>query len=228
MEKDNQPNFISYRGIRYPKAEMLQRSRELYQFMNKRRTVRDFSDKLIPEEIIENIILTASTAPSGAHKQPWTFCVISDPVIKKAIREAAEKEEYLNYHGRMSEEWMEDLRPFGTDWQKPFLETAPYLIVVFKKAYDLVKGEKRKNYYVNESVGLATGFLLAAIHYAGLVALTHTPSPMNFLQEILKRPENERPFLLIPVGYPSDEAEVPNIDRKVLDNVLVYYHGKSK
>ncbi|MBK8489600.1 MAG: nitroreductase family protein [Saprospirales bacterium] len=228
MEKDNQPNFISYRGVRYPKAEMLQRSREFYQFMNKRRTVRDFSDKLIPEEIIENIILTASTAPSGAHKQPWTFCVISDPVIKKAIREAAEKEEHLNYHGRMSEEWIEDLRPFGTDWQKPFLETAPYLIVVFKKAYDLVKGEKRKNYYVNESVGLATGFLLAAIHYAGLVALTHTPSPMNFLQEILKRPENERPFLLIPVGYPSDEAEVPNIDRKVLGNVLVYYHGKGK
>lgn len=214
---------MPYRGIRYPKAEMLQRSREFYQFMNKRRTVRDFSDKTIPEEVIDNLILTASTAPSGAHKQPWTFCVVSDPELKKAIREAAEKEEYLNYHGRMTEEWIEDLKPFATDWQKPFLETAPYLIIIFKKAYDIVNGEKRKNYYVTESVGLATGFLLAAIHNAGLVAVTHTPSPMNFLQELLGRPENERPFLLIPVGYPSDEALVPNIERKSLEEIAVYY-----
>lgn len=228
MEKDDQFPFIPYRGIHYPKAEMLQRSREFYQFMNKRRTVREFSDKPIPEEIIENILLTASTAPSGAHKQPWTFCVVTDPALKKAIREAAEKEEYENYHGRMSEEWIEDLKPFGTDWKKPFLETAPYLIVIFKKAYDLVNGEKRKNYYVSESVGLAAGFLLTAIHYAGLIALTHTPSPMNFLQEILKRPENERPFLLIPVGYPADEAEVPNIERKVLERFVVYYRGEKK
>lgn len=214
---------MPYRGIRYPKAEMLQRSREFYQFMNKRRTVRDFSDKTIPEEVIDNLILTASTAPSGAHKQPWTFCVVSDPELKKAIREAAEKEEYLNYHGRMTEEWIEDLKPFATDWQKPFLETAPYLIIIFKKAYDIVNGEKRKNYYVTESVGLATGFLLAAIHNAGLVAVTHTPSPMNFLQELLGRPENERPFLLIPVGYPSDEALVPSIERKSLEEIAVYY-----
>jgi iodotyrosine deiodinase len=223
MEKDLTHKFVPYRGIRYPKAEMLQRSREFYQFMNKRRTVRDFSDKPIPEEVIDNLILAASTAPSGAHKQPWTFCVVSDPEIKKAIREAAEKEEYLNYHGRMTEEWIEDLKPFATDWQKPFLETAPYLIVIFKKAYDIVNGEKRKNYYVTESVGLATGFLLAAIHNAGLVAVTHTPSPMNFLQELLGRPENERPFLLIPVGYPSDEALVPNIERKSLEEIAVYY-----
>lgn len=223
MEKDSTHKFVPYRGIRYPKAEMLQRSREFYQFMNKRRTVRDFSDKAIPEEVIDNLILTASSAPSGAHKQPWTFCVISDPEIKKAIREAAEKEEYLNYHGRMTEEWIEDLKPFATDWEKPFLETAPYLIIVFKKAYDIVNGEKRKNYYVTESVGLATGFLLAAIHNAGLVAVTHTPSPMNFLQEILGRPENERPFLLIPIGYPSDEAQVPNIERKSLEDIAVYY-----
>jgi iodotyrosine deiodinase len=223
MKKETQPKFIPYRGIRYPKAEMLQRSREFCQFMNKRRTVRDFSDKPIPDEVISNIILTASSAPSGAHKQPWTFCLVSNPEIKKAIREAAEKEEYLNYHGRMSEEWIEDLKPFDTNWEKPFLETAPYLIVVFKKAYDIVGAEKRKNYYVTESVGLATGFLLAAIHFAGLVALTHTPSPLNFLQEILKRPENERPFLLIPIGYPADEAEVPNIDRKPLGDILVTY-----
>lgn len=223
MKKDRIPKFIPYRGIRYPKAEMLQRSREFYQFLNKRRTVRDFSDKPIPEEVIHNIILTASTAPSGAHKQPWTFCLVSNPDIKKAIREAAEKEEYLNYHGRMTEEWIEDLRPFGTNWEKPFLETAPYLIVVFKKAYDVVDGEQRKNYYVTESVGLAAGFLLAAIHFAGLVALTHTPSPMNFLQEILKRPENERPFLLIPIGYPADEAEVPDIARKTIEDILVVY-----
>ncbi|HQU58716.1 MAG TPA: nitroreductase family protein, partial [Saprospiraceae bacterium] len=156
-------------------------------------------------------------------KQPWTFCVVANPTIKKQIREAAEKEEYLNYHGRMSEEWIEDLQAFGTDWHKPFLETAPYLIVVFKKAYSLEGGEKKKNYYVNESVGLATGFLLAAIHNAGLVALTHTPSPMNFLQEILGRPENERPFLLIPVGYPADDAKVPCLSRKEKDEVLVFY-----
>jgi iodotyrosine deiodinase len=223
MKKERDPKFIPYRGIRYPKAEMLQRSREFYQFLNKRRTVRDFSDKPIPEEVIHNIILTASTAPSGAHKQPWTFCLVSNPDIKKAIREAAEKEEYLNYHGRMTEDWIEDLRPFGTNWEKPFLETAPYLIVVFKKAYDVVDGEQRKNYYVTESVGLAAGFLLTAIHFAGLVALTHTPSPMNFLQEILKRPENERPFLLIPIGYPADEAEVPDIARKTIEDILVTY-----
>ncbi|MEL6275471.1 MAG: nitroreductase family protein [Bacteroidota bacterium] len=203
---------------------MLNRSREMFREMNQRRTVRDFSDRPVPKEIIEYILQTASSAPSGANKQPWTFCVVSDPVIKHQIREAAEKEEYENYHGRMSEEWLDDLKKFGTDHIKPFLDIAPYLIVVFKKAYDISpNGEKQKNYYVNESVGLASGFLLAAIHHAGLVSVTHTPSPMNFLQKVLKRPENERPFLLIPVGFPAQDAKVPNISRKSLAEMSVWY-----
>ncbi len=224
MKEKSKQKFIPYKGIRFPKAEMLQRSREFYQFMEKRRSVREFSDKEVPREVIENIIMAASTAPSGAHKQPWAFCIVTDPAIKKQIREAAEKEEHENYNGRMSEEWLKDLEPFGTDWQKPFLETAPYLIVVFKQAYRLDdEGNKHKHYYVNESVGLASGFLLAAIHNAGLVALTHTPSPMNFLQDILKRPKNERPFLLIPVGYPARDSLVPNLERKDLDEVATFY-----
>jgi iodotyrosine deiodinase len=219
---DTKHHFLPYKAARYAPAEMLQRSREFYQYMDKRRTLRMFSDEPVPREVIENILMTASSAPSGAHKQPWTFCVVSDPHIKAQIREAAEKEEYTNYHGRMSEEWLEDLEPFGTDWHKPFLETAPYLIVVFKKSYDLEGEDKRKNYYVNESVGIASGFLLAAIHHAGLAALTHTPSPMNFLQKILNRPDNERPFLLIPVGYPATEATVPDIRRKGPEEVIVW------
>ena len=217
----NKHTFIPYKGITYSEEEMLQRSRDFYHFMDKRRSLREFSDREIPFEVIENIIRTASTAPSGAHKQPWTFCVVSDAKLKKEIRAAAEKEEYLSYNGRMTEEWLEDLAIFGTDWHKPFIETVPYLIVVFKKSYDIVQGEKRKNYYVNESVGLATGFLIAAIHQAGLVTLTHTPSPMNFLQKILKRPENEKPFLLLPVGYPKEDAKVPDLKRKPLDEVMV-------
>ena len=215
-------NFIPYSAITYdgtPEA----RSKEFYEFMDKRRSVREFSDKPISKEAIDQLILTASSAPSGAHKQPWTFCAVSNPEIKQKIREAAEKEEYENYHGRMSEDWLEDLKQFGTDWNKPFLTTAPWLIVVFKKAYDLVDGKKEKNYYVNESVGLATGFLLAAIHNAGFVSLTHTPSPLNFLQKILDRPSNERPFLLIPVGYPADDAEVPVLARKGLDEMTKFY-----
>jgi nitroreductase len=223
MAKKEETPFIPYRGIRYPRAEMLQRSRDFHHYMDRRRTLREFSDKPVAREVIENIIMTASTAPSGAHKQPWTFCAVSDPKLKKKIRVAAEKEEYENYHGRMSEEWLEDLQPFGTDWQKPFLEIAPWLIIVFKKPYDLVDGEKQKNYYVNESVGLAAGFLLTAIHQAGLAAVTHTPSPMNFLQEVLDRPDNERAFLLVPVGYPSDEAKVPNIQRKGMEEIAVFY-----
>jgi len=172
---------------------------------------------------LEHIIMAASTAPSGAHKQPWTFCLVSNPELKRDIREAAEQEEYENYNGRMSDEWLDDLKTFGTDWHKPFLETAPYLIVIFKKAYELEGGKRCKNYYVNESVGLAAGFLLAGIHNAGLAALTHTPSPMNFLQRILKRPENERPFLLIPVGYPADDAQVPDLSRKEKQEVLIHY-----
>jgi nitroreductase len=203
---------------------MLQRSRDYYQLMDQRRSVREFSDKPVPEEVINNIIMTASSAPSGAHKQPWTFCVVKNQGIKAEIRKAAEEEEYENYHGRMSDDWLKDLEKFETDWHKPFLEVAPYLIIVFKKAYELGKeGEKLKNYYVNESVGIACGFLIAAIHNAGLVTLTHTPSPMNFLQKILNRPANERPFLLLPVGYPAKDAQVPVLERKKLDQIANRY-----
>jgi len=215
-------NFIPYEAITFEEP-VLDRSKSFYEFMDQRRSVRDFSDRPIAKEVIDQLILTASSAPSGAHKQPWTFCAVRNPEIKKQIREAAEKEEYENYHGRMSEDWLEDLAQFGTDWHKSFLTTAPWLIVVFKKAYDLEEGEKKKNYYVNESVGLATGFLLAAIHNAGFVSLTHTPSPLNFLQKILDRPSNERPFLLIPVGYPADDAEVPVLERKGLDDMAEFY-----
>ena len=216
--------FVRYHPQPFTKEETLQRSQEYYQWLDNRRSVRDFSDRPVPGEAIENILRTASTAPSGAHKQPWTFCVVTDPSIKKEIRIAAEKEEHESYHGRMSEEWLQDLRPLQTDWKKPFLETAPYLIIVFKKAYDILpSGEKRNNYYVSESVGIACGFLLAAIHNAGLVALTHTPNPMNFLSKILKRPENERPFLLIPLGYPAKETFVPKLGRKGLNEVAVFY-----
>lgn len=218
------PDFIPFPFIEYDPADMAERATGLYTELNRRRSLRAFSDRPVSSDLIQTIIMTASTAPSGAHKQPWTFCAVSDPQIKRSIREAAEKEEYENYHGRMSEEWLEDLRPFATHWQKPFLEVAPWLIIVFKKAYDLDKsGQKRKNYYVNESVGLACGLLLTAIHHAGLASLTHTPSPMNFLQQILDRPENERPFLLIPVGYPADDARVPDLDRKRPEDIIVWY-----
>lgn len=216
--------FIRYTREIYSPEEMTLRSKRFFEWMDTRRTVRDFSNKRVPDEVIKNIIKAASTAPSGAHKQPWTFCVVSNPEIKSSIRIEAEKEEYESYHGRMSEEWIEDIKPLQTDWQKPFLEIAPFLIIVFKKAYDIsTHGKKRNNYYVNESVGLACGFLLAAIHHAGLVALTHTPSPMNFLSKILNRPENERPFLLIPVGYPAEGTYVPDLKRKPLEAVAAYY-----
>jgi len=217
MKPYKHPLFLS-------EKEMQTRVEGYYELMDGRRSVRFFSDKPVPKEVMEKIILTASSAPSGAHKQPWTFCVVGDPEIKKAIREAAEKEEYENYHGRMSEEWLKDLEVFDTDWHKPFLETAPWLVIPFKKAYDInYDGSHAKNYYVNESIGIACGFLLTAIHNAGLVALTHTPSPMKFLQEILQRPENERPFLVIPVGYPADGVEVPVLERKGLVDVAKFY-----
>ena len=204
---------------------MAERSKAFHEHLNKRRTVREFSDEPVPREVIENCIMAASTAPSGAHKQPWTFCMISknDPELRKRIREAAEIEERENYGGRMSERWQEDLKPFGTDAVKPFLEEAPWLIVVFKRAFEMEDGAKHNNYYVNESVGLASGMLLAAIHNAGLSSLTHTPSPMNFLCKVLDRPANERPFLLIPVGYPKAAAQVPDLTRKTLDEVRVFY-----
>ena len=216
--------FTFYTKKTFEIDEMTQRTVNFYHEMEKRRTVRDFSDKPIPKEVINDLILTASTAPSGAHKQPWTFCAISDPEIKKQIKIEAEKEEYESYNGRMPEEWLKDLRPLQTDWHKEFLEIAPWLIIVFKRSYEIeAGGHKHQNYYVTESCGIACGFLLAAIHNAGLAALTHTPSPMNFLSKVLDRPENEKPYLLIPVGYPAEECWVPELKRKSLKEVAVYY-----
>jgi iodotyrosine deiodinase len=216
--------FQEYQPEYFTPAKLIERSQAFLACMNKRRSIRDFSDKEVPRSVIEHIIMAASSAPSGAHKQPWTFCVISDPEVKHQIRIEAEKEEYESYHGRMNDEWLDALRPFQTDWYKPFLETAPYLIIVFKKIYDqLPDGSKSQNYYVNESVGLACGFLLTAIHHAGLAALVHTPNPMNFLAAILNRPVNERPFLLIPVGHPGESVYVPRLKRKDLAEVAAFY-----
>ncbi len=220
---ENGFEFIPFKMDEYSPEEQLKRSEDFYQLMDKRRSVREFSDKPVDIKVIENCIKTASTAPSGAHKQPWTFCVVSSKELKEKIKEAAEKEEYENYHGRMSDRWLKDLEPFATDWHKDFITIAPYIIVVFKRAFEEIDGEKRNNYYVNESVGLATGFLLAALHNAGLVALTHTPSPMNFLTEVLERPKNERAFLLIPVGFPAQDAQVPKLARKTLSEVMEMY-----
>lgn len=216
-------NFIPYTAQGLSMEESTKRSADYRAYMDQRRSIRFFSDKPISEEILENLIMAASTAPSGAHKQPWTFCAVSNPEIKAAIRKAAEEEEYKSYNGRMSEEWLVDLKPFGTDWHKDFLTIAPWLIIIFKKAFDYDGEEKKKNYYVNESVGIAAGMLISAIHNAGLVTLTHTPSPMNFLQKILNRPDNERPFLLLPVGYPTDGAVVPVLERKSEEQVIKYY-----
>lgn len=219
----NKNPYIKYVKETYQEEEVINRSIHHFEYFDKRRTVRDFSDKEIPLEVIVNLIKSASTAPSGANKQPWTFCVVTNPNLKKQIREAAEKEEYESYNGRMTPEWLEDLAPLGTDWQKPFLETAPALIVVFKRSYEVVDGKKKNNYYVTESLGIACGFLLEAIHYCGLVALTHTPSPMNFLSKVLNRPENEKPYLLIPIGYPAENTMVPDIKRKTLTDIAVFY-----
>lgn len=199
----------------YSESKMRSRSESFLNEIITRRTIREFSDRIVPIDIINNCIKTAASAPSGANKQPWQFVIVRDSGIKTKIREAAEKEEKEFYGHRATKEWLEDLNQFGTDWHKPFLEIAPYLIVIFRKIYDLEDdGTQRKNYYVNESVGIASGFLLAALHHAGLATLTHTPSPMNFLGEILNRPKNEKAFLLIPVGYPAKDAEVPDISKK--------------
>jgi len=220
----NGHDFIKYTPKEQTAEEMLANAKAIFELMEQRRTVREFSDKPVAKEVVENLIKAASTAPSGAHKQPWTFCAVSNAEIKKQIREAAEKEEYESYNGRMTETWLKDLEPLGTDWNKPFLETAPWLIIVFKRIFEFGEdGEKQNNYYVSESVGLACGFLLHAIQKAGLMSLTHTPSPMNFLKDVLKRPDNERPFLLVPIGYPADEIWVPHIHRKPLEDVAVFY-----
>ena len=197
-----------------PEADMITRSQSFLADILQRRTVRDFSDKPVPVDIITDAVKTASSAPSGANKQPWHFVVVKDPEVKKEIRIAAEKEEKAFYEHRAPDYWLKDLNQFGTDWHKPFLEIAPYLIIVFKKHYDLDGEKQKKNYYVNESVGIAAGFLLIALHNAGLVTLTHTPAPMGFLEKILNRPKNEKAVLLIPVGYPALDAEVPQLTKK--------------
>ena len=216
--------FIPYSREAFSAEEMIRRSEEFYHWANQRRSVRDFSERPVPIEVMQNILMTASTAPSGAHKQPWTFCLISNAALKSRLRTLAEEEERKSYGGRMSKEWLEDLAPLGTDWEKAFIDIAPWIVVVMKRPYEIRKdGSKKQNYYVSESVGLASGFLLMAIHHAGLVALTHTPSPMNFIAKALERPDNERPFLLIPVGYPDPEAKVPDLSRKSIDEVVEYY-----
>jgi iodotyrosine deiodinase len=206
---------------RLPQGEQLARSRAFFESLRTRRTVRQFSRDPVPRELVENAIATAGTAPSGAHQQPWTFVVVSDPDLKRRMRDAAEKEERRNYDGRMSDEWLRAIEPLGTDWRKPHIEDAPYVIVVFEQVYGLAGERKVKHYYAKESVGIAVGFLLAALHQAGLATLTHTPSPMGFLARLLERPRNERAYLLIPVGYPAPDAEVPDIERKPLDAILV-------
>lgn len=217
--------FIRLKDYRkYSNEQMLARSKNFYKDMNRRRTVRSFSSEVFPIDILENCILTAGTAPSGANKQPWHFSVVNNPEIKKKIRSAAEEEEREFYSTRAPKEWLTALEPFGTDANKSFLETAPYLIAVFAKGYEVLSdGTKLKNYYVQESVGIACGLLIAAIHNAGLVSLTHTPSPMNFLNEILDRPSNERPYLLIVVGYPEEKVLVPDIHRKKLSETTTYF-----
>lgn len=207
----------------YELQEAEARAKEYYEWLDERRTVRDISSKPVSKSLVESLIMAGSSAPSGAHKQPWTFCAISNADLKQKIREAAEKEEYDSYHGRMSDRWKKDLEPIGTDWNKPFLEEAPWLVIIFKRVFEIEDGVKNNNYYVNESVGIACGMIISAIHKAGLVTLTHTPSPMNFLTKILERPDNERPYLLLPVGYPKDEALVPDLKRKGLDEVAVFY-----
>ena len=197
-----------------PKTKMLNHSKSFLTKIISRRSVRDFSNKAVPIELITNAIKAAASAPSGANKQPWYFVIVSDPQIKKEIRLAAEKEEKAFYNYRASDEWLKDLEPFETNSSKPFLEIAPSLIVVFKKTYDVRKKQKKKNYYVNESVGISCGVLLAALHNSGLATLTHTPSPMGFLERILGRPKNEKAFLLIPVGFPAKDARVPILNKK--------------
>jgi nitroreductase len=207
---------------RRPEAEMLARAQAHYALHDRRRSVRQFSSDPIPLEVVRTAILTAGTAPSGAHKQPWRFVLVTDPAIKQQIREAAEAEERETYGHRMSDEWRAALAPIGTDANKPFLARVPAIIVMFRIDYDLDEaGERHKNYYVQESCGIALGMLIAALHDAGLATLTHTPSPMAFLAKILGRPKNEKPFMLLPVGYPAADCQVPDFSRKPLDQTLI-------
>jgi iodotyrosine deiodinase len=218
------PIFLPLTTYReFPAAEMRRRVRGFREEMLRRRTVRQFSSRPVPRDVIEDCLRVAASAPSGANMQPWHFVVVSDPGLKRQIREEAEKAEYIFYHERATKEWLAALAPLGTDEHKPYLEQAPYLIVVFAQIYGLTpQGHKVKNYYVSESVGIATGMLISAVHMAGLVSLTHTPSPMGFLNRLLQRPAQERPFLLLVVGYPEEAACVPNICKKPLDEIVTF------
>ena len=219
-----EPRFVRLTSfVELPPEEMKSRAREFYEEIKRRRTLREFSTRPVPREVIDDCLRAAGTAPSGANLQPWHFVVVSDPSTKAKIREAAEIEEREFYSGKAPQEWLDALAPLGTDEHKGYLETAPYLIAVFAQNYALLPdGRKVKNYYVTESVGIAVGFLIAALHHAGLATLTHTPSPMNFLSTVLGRPANERAFLLLVVGFPSDDARVPDITRKPLDEIATF------
>lgn len=225
------PDHTGFQPLEYTRLspeEQLARSRRFLAQVRKRRTVRHFSTEPVPFDLIANAVAAAGSAPSGANQQPWTFVVVSSPAVKRRIRRAAEAEEKASYEHRMSQEWLDALVPLGTDWRKPHLEDAPYLIVVFRQAYGLATDPetgqtvKVKHYYSEESVGIAVGVLLCALHEAGLATLTHTPSPMKFLSDILQRPANERPFVVIPVGYPAADARVPVISKKSLDEIMVH------
>jgi len=216
--------FIALENFQtYPDEEMAQRAEAFSAEIRRRRTVRDYSDRPIPNEVIEHCLLAAGSAPSGANLQPWRFVVVRDPEIKKKIRIEAEEEEKAFYKDRAPQEWLDALAHLGTDWQKPFLETAPCLIAIFAQKYGLTpEGNRVKNYYVQESVGIATGMLITALHHAGLATLTHTPSPMGFLNEVLERPSNEKPFLLLVVGYPAEDAKVPDIQKFPLEKIATF------
>ena len=216
-------NFLPHEFTRLPLAEMRERANAFHAEIHRRRTVRDFSDEPVPRDVIECCLRAAGCAPSGANQQPWRFVAISNPATKRIIRDAAEAEEREFYDRRVTEEWRAALAPLGTDASKPFLDTAPWLIAIFYEAYSVsAAGEREKRYYPMDSVGIATGFLVAALHHAGLASLTHTPSPMAFLNQILGRPDNERPFVLLVVGFPAANATVPAISRKSLDEIAVF------
>lgn len=217
------PEFLPLEYREFPDSEMKARLQTFRDDMLRRRTVRQFSSRAVPRQLIEDCIRIAGSSPSGANLQPWHFVVVSDPEIKARIRKAAEEEEYIFYHQRAPKEWLEALAPLGTDEHKPYLERAPYLIAVFAQTYGLTPSQQKvKNYYVMESVGIATGLLIAAVHLAGLVSLTHTPSPMGFLNQILGRPTHEKPFLLLVVGYPAEDAVVPKISKKPLEEIATF------
>ena len=218
---------VPYRAPEVPDDERQARGERFFREMDSRRSVREFSSRPVPRELIELAIRTASTAPSGAHQQPWTWAAVSDTAVKRQIRAAAEKEERAFYDGRASEEWLEALAPIGTDWRKPFLETAPWLVVLFAQRYTTrLDGSRQKHYYVQESCGIAAGLFIASLHRMGLATLTHTPSPMGFLRDVLGRPASEAAMILFPVGFPAEDARVPDLQRKPLAEVAVWFDGE--